>query len=67
MSKVEKVNSHTIQINLERPKGTMLNDLSQTSMSLVIHPAEDVRGVPANELKRFIGTGPYQFDKLIQL
>ena len=43
-TKVKKVNSHTIQIHLEKPKGTMLNDLSQTSMSLVIHPAEDVRG-----------------------
>ena len=64
-TKVVKVNSHTIQIQLEKPKGTMLNDLSQTSMSLVIHPAEDVRGVPANELKSFVGTGPYQFEKLI--
>ena len=64
-TKVVKKDDHTIQIILEKPKGTMLNDLSQTSMALVIHPAEDIKGVPANELKSFVGTGPYQFEKLI--
>ncbi len=61
----ERIDAYTIRLTGKEPHGTLLNDMSADSYALVIIPKEIIQGVPANELKQYIGTGPFMFDSLV--
>jgi peptide/nickel transport system substrate-binding protein len=63
--KHEKADPYTIRLSSDQPRGVILSDFASTSVSLVIMPKEVADGAPANELKQYVGTGPFQFDALV--
>ncbi len=61
----EKVDAYTIRLTASEPRGTIPNDLAGFTVALVILPKEVVESAPANELKQYIGTGPFMFDAMV--
>lgn len=60
IASMDKTGTHTVQVKLSRPFGAFLANLANQSFSMIVLPA-DQADIPANELKTYIGTGPYKF------
>ncbi|MDR7419842.1 MAG: ABC transporter substrate-binding protein [Armatimonadota bacterium] len=60
IASVDKTGTHALRIRLSRPFGALLANLANQSFSMVVMPAEQGE-VPANQLREYIGTGPYRF------
>jgi peptide/nickel transport system substrate-binding protein len=60
VTSVEKTGTHSFQVRLSRPFGALLASLANQSFAMVVLPAEQAE-IPANQLRDYIGTGPYRF------
>ena len=52
---------HTFEIRLQQPNGATIDFLASIAQGPVIYPKEVVEEAGKDQIKRFIGTGPYQF------
>jgi peptide/nickel transport system substrate-binding protein len=52
---------HAFEIRLKEPNGATIDFLASIAQGPVIYPKEVVEEAGKDQIKRFIGTGPYQF------
>jgi peptide/nickel transport system substrate-binding protein len=52
---------HSFEIRLKQPNGATIDFLASIAQGPVIYPKEVVEEAGKDQIKRFIGTGPYQF------
>jgi peptide/nickel transport system substrate-binding protein len=52
---------HTFEIRLKQPNGATIDFLASIAQGPVIYPKDVVEEAGKDQIKRFIGTGPYQF------
>ena len=52
---------HAFEIRLKQPNSAVIDFLASIAQGPVIYPKEVVEEAGKDQIKRFIGTGPYQF------
>jgi peptide/nickel transport system substrate-binding protein len=57
----EAKDSHTLVINLKEPSGSLLYGLGRPNAGAAIYPKEVADAAGDQQIKEYIGTGPYRF------
>jgi peptide/nickel transport system substrate-binding protein len=58
---VEAKDPYTVVIHLKEPSGSLLYGLGRPNNAAAIYPKSVIDAVGENQVKEFIGTGPYRF------
>lgn len=58
---LEATGPHAFEIRLKQPNGATIDFLASIAQGPVIYPKEVIEEAGKDQIKRFIGTGPYQF------
>jgi peptide/nickel transport system substrate-binding protein len=58
---VEAKDPHTVVIHLKEPSGSLLYGLGRPNNGAVIYPKSVIDAAGENQVKEFIGTGPFRF------
>jgi peptide/nickel transport system substrate-binding protein len=61
LAAIEATGPHALEIRLKQPNGATVDFLASLAQGPVIYPKEVVEEAGKDQIKRFIGTGPYQF------
>jgi peptide/nickel transport system substrate-binding protein len=58
---LQATSRHSFEIRLKQPNGAAIDFLASIAQGPVIYPKDVVEEASKDQIKRFIGTGPYQF------